>query len=199
MTLDELKQIMPHCPDDWASALLEAMPHWDISTPAREAAFIAQFAVETNEFRAVEENLNYSIAAMMRVWPHRFPTADAAAPYEHQPEKLANYVYADRNGNGPESSGDGWMYRGRGPQLTGRANYRAAGLALGRSLEEEPERVCRPEVGADVAGWFWYSNGCNELADKGDFEGVTHKINGGLTGYAQRNAYHDKAVAVLNA
>jgi putative chitinase len=197
MSPEQLKLIMPRCPDDWAQALLAVMPRWDITSPSREAAFIAQFAVETNEFTRVEENLSYSVSAMMRVWPSRFPTVESAAPYEHKPEKLANHVYADRMGNGPESTGDGWMYRGRGPQLTGRAQYRAAGVALGLPLESEPERVCRPSVGAEVAGWFWYSRTCNDLADKGEFEAITRKINGGLTGQDQRVAYFFKAKEVL--
>jgi putative chitinase len=197
MTLDQLKEIMPHCPGDWAHALLIEMPKSDVNTTIREAAFIGQFAVETNEFRSVEENLRYSVSAMMRVWPKRFPTIESAVPYEQSPEALANFVYANRMGNGHPESGDGWMYRGRGPQLTGRDNYRAAGLALNLPLEAEPERVCRPEVGSAVAGWFWYSKGCNELADKRDYEGVTRKINGGLTGYGQRIAYRDKAMSIL--
>lgn len=197
MTPQDLRQILPHCPPEWATALLEVMPRWDVNTPLREAAFLAQWAFETNEFTKTEENLSYSIAAMMRVWPKRFPSMDAAAPYEHQPEKLANYVYANRNGNGPPDSGDGWRYRGRGPQLTGRANYRAAGVAIGQPLEEEPHRVCRPMIGAEVAGWFWYGRALNDLADKQAFAAITQKINGGLTGEKEREAYYANAKKVL--
>lgn len=197
MTLADVLLIMPRCPDEWAAELLQAMPMWDITTPLREAAFLAQFAVETNEFTQLEENLNYSVGTLMHVWPARFPTEESALPYAHKPETLANFVYANRMGNGPPESGDGWMYRGRGPQLTGRANYRAADQALGLPLEAEPERLMRPSVACEVACWLFYSRGCNDLTDAQDFVGITRKINGGLIGQDQRVAYYTKAKEVL--
>lgn len=198
MTPDQFKQIMPKAPDDWTAAMIEAMPRWDISTPKRQSAFLAQLAHESVEMTHVEENLNYSAQGLMRTWPRLFPTLDAAAPFERKPEKIANYVYANRIGNGGPETGDGWMYRGRGPiQLTGRANYKACGLAIGQDLENMPEIALRPSIGSEIACWYWYSRALNDKADNDDFEGITRAINGGLIGLEDRKRYHEKAKQVL--
>jgi putative chitinase len=122
----------------WARALDEAMERFEIHTPERMAAFLAQIAHESSEFRRLVESLNYTGSRLMKVWPKRFQTLEKANEYARQPEKLANYVYAKRLGNGDVASGDGWRYRGRGLiQLTGRANYQTAGRALSRPFEIE--------------------------------------------------------------
>ena len=133
LTASQLAIIMPSCPDpeNWAQALNTAMEKFEITTPSRMAAFLAQLAHESGQLTRLTENLNYSAKRLTQVWPNRFQTLEKAAPYEKKPEKLANYIYAKRLGNGDEASGDGWSYRGRGPiQLTGRGNYRAAGQGL---------------------------------------------------------------------
>ena len=112
--------------------LAGALARFGIETPRRVAAFLAQCHVESAGFTALEENLMYSSAArLIQVWPSRFPNTGAATPFVRNPQRLANLVYANRNGNGPQASGDGWRYRGRSPiQLTGRDNYsRMAALA----------------------------------------------------------------------
>jgi len=198
MELSQLKLIMPKAPDDLANAIIDAMPRWDISTQKRQSAFLAQLAHESIELTHTEENLNYSANALMKTWPRLFPTMDAAAPFERQPQKIANYVYANRMGNGGPETGDGWMYRGRGPiQLTGRANYRACGTAIGQDLESFPEILGRPYIGAEVSCWYWYSRALNDKADNDDFIGITKSINGGLNGYDDRYKYFEKAKAVL--
>ncbi len=191
--------------DVWCPALNAAMRRFEINSTARAAAFLAQVAHESNELRHLVENLSYSAPRLLQVWPRRFPTLETALPYERQPETLANYVYANRLGNGDEASGDGWRFRGRGLlQITGRDNYRAAGLALALTLESEPEQVETPAVAALVAAQFWQSHGLNELADERDgvdadanFETMTVRINGGRVGLDARRAYWEKAKTAL--
>ena len=108
-------------PDAWAGPLNAAMERFEINTPPRVAAFLAQVAHESGELARLVENLNYTAARLVAVWPTKFPTVEAAQPYERNPERLANRVYAKRLGNGDTASGDGWRFRGRGLiQLTGR-------------------------------------------------------------------------------
>lgn len=142
ITSAELLRIMPKCadPDGWVDPLNQAMARFRIDTPARVAAFLAQIAQESGQLNKLVENLNYSAKRLMEVWPNRFPDMDKANRYANNPEKLANYVYASRLGNGNEASGDGWAYRGRGLiQITGRGNYRSVASALGLPLEAQPE------------------------------------------------------------
>jgi putative chitinase len=187
--------------DTWLSALDGAMDQFAVSSPPRAAAFLAQIAHESNQCRATVENLNYSAAALMRTWPKRFPSASAAAAFERNPRKIANSVYANRMGNGPTSSGDGWRFRGRGLiQLTGRSNYAAVSAALGVDFIADPDALVRPDFAARSAAWFWKSRGLNELADdktddddSEDFRQITKVINGGLTGLSDRLRYWDAA------
>jgi putative chitinase len=183
----------------WHDSVDEVMALNDISTPRRMAAFLAQTGHETQSLSALEENLNYSAQRLCAVWPHRFPSIEAAHYYEHAPERLANLVYADRMGNGPYESGDGWRYRGRGlTMLTGRAMYAACGQATGLPLLFQPELVAQPNEGAQAAGWFWVQHGCNALADADDFAGITRAINGGTEGAEQRLARYEKALEVFS-
>lgn len=164
----------------FAAVLPAVLGRFNIDTPRRAGTFLAQCAVESGNFTRLSENLVYSTPErLMRVWPRRFRDRASALPYVRRPERLANAVYARRLGNGPEESGDGWAYRGRGLiQLTGRVNYRQAADALARPYVEEPELVAGACDAALTAAWFWYMNGCNALADKGDVDGTTRKING---------------------
>ena len=110
-------------PAQWFDALNEILPDYEIDTVKRVAAFVAQCAHESAEFTALQENLNYRAESLSKIWPKKFPAA-IAAQYARRPEAIANRAYADRMGNGPEASGDGWRYRGRGLiQLTGRAIF----------------------------------------------------------------------------
>jgi len=207
LTSEQLAAIMPACPDPngWTAVLNAAMTQFDITTTPRMAAFLAQLANESGQLKRLVENLNYSAQRLMAVWPTRFPTLDKAKLYERNPEKLANYVYAKRLGNGDETSGDGWRYRGRGViQLTGRGNYLAAAQAIGQPLVEQPELLEQPGPAALSAAWFWKSHGLNELADDQnddndleDFKTITKRINGGTVGLQDRLAFWDKAKTVL--
>lgn len=180
----------------WLPAVQAACDRFEINNPNRVAAFLAQCGHESGGFTRLLENLNYSAEALMRVWPSRFPTMEVAMRYHRQPEKIANNVYGNRMGNGPESSGDGWRYRGRGlKQLTGKSNYTACSKGLGKDLVAEPELLLTPEFAALSAGWFWKANNCSPLADAREFELLTKRINGGLIGLADRKTRYEKALA----
>lgn len=198
MLADQILDLAPRCSPGWAVSLAEQMPQWHITGRDRVCAFLAQCAHESAGFTRFEENLNYSAEALMRTWPSRFPSLQVAAPYARQPERIANHVYANRLGNGNEASGDGWKYRGRGAiQITGRANYRKAGEGVGFALEAHPADAALPAQGARVACWYWHFSGLNELADDGDFEGITRRINGGLIGLADRRTWLDRARTII--
>ncbi|MEO8451336.1 MAG: glycoside hydrolase family 19 protein [Gemmatimonadota bacterium] len=191
----------------WVPALNTAMTAFGITSPPRIAAFLAQIAPESAELRRLVEALSYSANRLQAVWPGRFPSLESARPFERQPEKLANCVYAKRLGNADTPSGDGWRFRGRGLlQITGRGNYRACGTALELPLEGNPERLETPEVAALAAAQFWHSRGLNELADDQnddnddtDFVSITIAINGGRVGLAQRRAYWERAKQALGS
>lgn len=160
-----------------APALSEACARFGIDTGPRIAGFLAQCAHESCRFRAVEENLRYSAAALQKVWPKRFDAATAAA-YAKQPERIANRAYANRIGNGNEASGDGWRFHGRGfIQLTGRANYKAFSLAIGEDMVSHPEKVAEPKYAALSAAWFWSTHGLNAIADRVDGDELAKAMN----------------------
>ncbi len=161
--------------------LNDAMARFEINTPPREAAFLAQLAHESGQLRTLVENLNYGAPGLLATFKKYF-TPDQAKAYERQPEKIANRVYANRIGNGDEASGDGWRYRGRGPiQLTGRENYRKCGAAIGIDIEANPDLVQQPAGGALAAAWFWSVNKLNALADASTVKScgaISAKVNG---------------------
>lgn len=175
----------------FAEPLEAAMALHDILTPRRKAAFIAQAMLESARFTRMEENLFYTTPARIAaVWPSRFKNPTDATPYARDPKKLANKVYAERNGNGDEDSGDGWRYRGRGIfQLTGRSNYAKASNGLGRNYLAAPETVALPTDACLTAAWYWRSNGCNEAVDAGNFDATTRKINGPAMLHAAERTY----------
>ncbi|MCU0696659.1 MAG: LysM peptidoglycan-binding domain-containing protein [Myxococcaceae bacterium] len=171
ITADELRRVMPNLSPELAQRYLpylnSAMNEAGITTPARRSAFLAQLAHESGELRYMEE------------------IASGAA-------------YEGRRDLGNTQPGDGRRYKGRGPiQLTGRANYRAAGEALGIDLERNPERAADPDVAFRIATWYWQSRGLNGLADQGNFREITRRINGGYNGMADRQRYYERAQQVF--
>lgn len=181
--------------------LAPALNRFGISNPVRVAAFLAQCHVESQGFTRLEENLMYTTSARIaRVWPSRFPTPADAAPYVRNPERLANRVYAGRIGNGPQASGDGWRFRGRGlKQLTGRANYHRAADALGLPYLADPDLVSELEHAILTAAWFWHENGCNALADAGQIDAITRRVNGpAMLEAPQRRKRTSKAVRAFS-
>lgn len=180
----------------FCAELNAAMLRYKIDTPARTAHFLAQIVVESGNFSRLEENLSYSAERLCAVWPSRFKTVAEAAPFARNPEALANNVYAGRLGN--TKQGDGWKYRGRGlKKLTGRNNYAAYYRDTGVDVVTRPEFLLEPLQAAYSAGWFWKTNECNKLADVGDVRGLTLRINGGLTGLADREAATKRALSAL--
>ena len=180
----------------WIQPLEDTFEKYEINTPERQAAFIGQCAHESGNFKTLEENLHYSAAALMRVWPSRFPDSAVADKYANNPEAIANKVYGGRMGN--LQDGDGWKFHGRGLiQLTGRENYANCGSGVGVDLIDNPDLLLTPKYAALSAGWFWNKKGLNSLADSGDIETMTKRINGGLIGLIDRKAKIAKAEQVL--
>lgn len=192
-------------------ALNRAMARYDISTPARQAAFLAQVGHESGQLRSLSESLHYKDAERVaQLFKYGFDLnhngrvdpaeVEFARGYLRNSEKLANRVYGGRYGNGPEASGDGYKYRARGLiGITFRDNYRLCGKALGVPLIEQPELLEQPEYAALSAAWFWWDRGLNELADAGLFDSITRKINGGGNGVAERRALWATAKETLCA
>jgi putative chitinase len=191
--------------DQWHAALMEVLPKYGIDNPRRIAHFISQCAHESNNFRTLEENLNYSEDALTRVFPRYFGAAPkrSAKEYARNPEKIANYVYMDefrsaqgRMGN--VNPGDGWLFRGRGlKQLTGRNNYTAFGKAVGMTAEEAAVYVATEKGAIESACWFWDTNKLNAIADSDDVVRMTKRINGGDIGLADRQQRYTRAMQVL--
>jgi putative chitinase len=166
--------------------------------PARLAGFLAQVAHESGDFNFVKENLNYSAKGLMGTFKKYFPTEELANQYAKQPAKIANRVYANRMGNGPEESGDGYKFCGRGLiQLTGKQNYTKFAADLGISIDETVAYLETPNGAVSSAGWFWDNNNLNQYCDKGDFVTLTKRINGGTIGIEDRKHHYDIAMKYL--
>lgn len=201
LTADQLGQLIKGNAyiNEWHKALTKLLPVYGIDTPLRVAAFIAQCAHESANFIVLRENLNYRWESLRKTFPKYFPTDDLAKQYEKQPQKIANRVYASRMGNGPEASGDGWKYHGRGLiQLTGKTNYQKFADASKKSLDDVPEYLKSFDGATESACWFWKTNNLNRFADVKDMEGLTKAINGGLNGYPDRLKHYEHALKVLN-
>ena len=199
-TKDHLKAMIGKNPylDYWYSAICEICPEYDINTPTRLAAFIAQCAHESGNFRVLRENLNYKAASLMKTWPKYFPTMEIAKQYEKKPEKIANRAYANRMGNRDEASGDGWRYLGRGLiQLTGKENYQWFAASLDMDVEDLPEYMGTFEGAVQSACFFWETNSLNQWADKKDILTLTKKINGGTIGLEDRIKHFKHACEIL--
>lgn len=144
----------------------------------------ATIAIES-KFVPVEENLNYRADRLADVFKSRFPSVEAARPYARQPEKLANYVYANKGGNGDEASGDGWRYRGRGDiQVTLRDNYAEIGAGIGVDLLAHPEVLLDPVTSARAAAWYWQHHGIPTMCETGRWTDSRRAVNRGLVGLA---------------
>ena len=154
----------------------------------RVAMYLAQTLYESNYLKATAENLNYSAEGLLKTWPKRF-TAEKARAYERQPQRIANYVYANRMGNGDEASGDGWKYRGRGfIMLTGRQNYEQFNKydLCTEDVVKNPDAVAKYFLNQMASMWFWEKNNLNDISDSGDVTKVTAVINGGKLGLNTR-------------
>ena len=189
---------------EWCAALNEMLPKYGITTDKRIAGFISQCAHESSDFRVLQENLNYKEATLLKVFPRYFgPGKENAAEYAGNPQKIANYVYMDKNRSkagalGNVKENDGFAMRGKGlKQVTGRANHEAFGKTVGMTAEEAAEYLMTKKGALESALWFWGSRKLNDVADTGDVVKLTKIINGGDIGLADRQARFAKAMAAL--
>ena len=187
LKLDKLKG---HIPDAVIAQIPDTAAKFGINTPLRLAHFLAQCGHESGGFRAVQENLNYSAKGLNTIFRKYFPTEASAAAYARNPAKIASKVYGGRMGNGPESTGEGFKFRGRGYiQLTGKDNYRAFGTAIGEDMTANPDKVAT-HYPLLSAAWFFSRNGLHRMADEGATDAVvtkiTRRVNGGTIGLADR-------------
>ena len=205
LTKEQLRQLLPKNPyiDQWHGALSQLLPEYEINTPQRIAAFIAQCAHESGNFMFLKENLNYRAPTLRKLFSKYFPTDALAEEYANKPNKqeaIANRIYANRMGNGDEASGDGFRFCGRGLiQLTGRENYSWFAASLGIPVEEAAEYLQTFEGAAQSACWFWETNNLNKWADTGDIKELTRRINGGYIGLEDRIKHYEHALHVLGA
>lgn len=198
VTKELIQKIAPNAPENIVDILNIMLPKYGIDTKERIACFLGQTAHESGGFTKFTENLNYSSERLCVVWKKRFPTKASAEPYNRNPEKIANLVYCNRLGNGIESSGDGWKYRGRGCiQTTGKANYEKLSKAIGKELSECVEYCATLEGAVESSCVFWKQNNLNRFVDSNDFEGLTIAINGALLGYTERKQLRDLSLGLL--
>lgn len=200
ITPEQFKKCFPNNKEagTWSKELNTLLPRYEINTLLRIVAFFAQCGHESNGFTIVRENLNYSAGALLVIWPSRF-TPEIAKQYERKPDKIADRVYANRMGNGPEESGDGWKYRGRGLiQLTGKSNYISFAKAIGLKYEEVTSYLETKAGALESACWYWTVNRLNAIADTGDMRKMTKIINGGLNGIEDRLTKYEKIKTILS-
>ena len=186
----DISKLKGHIPDAVLAQIPDTAAKFEINTPLRLAHFLAQCGHESGGFKLVQENLNYGAKGLLGIFKKYFPTEEKAKLYERKPEKIANLVYGARMGNGPESSGDGYKFRGRGYiQLTGKDNYTAFGKSIGENIAATPDLVAT-QYPLLSAAWFFNKNGLHKLADKGATPEVvtmvTKRVNGGTIGLADR-------------
>ena len=187
MNINKLKG---HIPDAVIDQLPDTMKKFELNTSLRLAHFLAQAGHESGGFKAVNENLNYGVKGLLGIFKKYFPTETKAVSYQRKPEKIANLVYGGRMGNGPEATGDGYKFRGRGYiQLTGRDNYTAFSKAINEDLTANPDLVAT-KYPLLSAAWFFHKNGLHKIADGGATDAVvtsvTKRVNGGTIGLPDR-------------
>ena len=205
LTLNQLKQLLPRNQhvSYWHHALEQLLPDYEINTPRRMAAFIAQCAHESGGFTTLKENLNYKPMSLRKLFPKYFDTDELAQQYCSKPNKqaaIANRIYANRMGNGDEASGDGYRFSGRGLiQLTGRATWQEFADSIETSLTDLDEYMQSFEGACQSACFFWESRKLNQYADAGDIVTLTRKINGGTIGLEDRKKHYEHALHILGA
>lgn len=201
-TLEKLSKCLKHNkdPKPWFDALYEELPKYGINTVETVAGFIAQCQHESTDFTVLQENLNYSAKGLRQTFRKYFQTDAIAQQYERKKVAIANRAYANRMGNGPEESGEGWMYRGRGIiQITGKNNYIACSKFLFNDdrLVTNPDLLLEPKYAVLSACWFWDMRDLNESCIKKDIVTMTKRINGGENGIDSRRELWKNALNIL--
>lgn len=196
---------------EWAPYFAKYASEYSVNTVNRVAAFLANVMIESNYLRVLKENLSYSAQGLARTWPKRYagangkPNAKALA-IAKDPRAIANHCYANRMGNGPEESDDGWNYSGKGPiQITGKTNYMDFFRSRNMLPSTSPHLLLEKDLGTASSFWFWSRNGINEFADRGDIDGCCDKVNighkttrvGDAHGFTARKAIYDKLCLFL--
>jgi putative chitinase len=186
----DINKLKGHVPDAVIAQLPDTMAKFELNTSLRLAHFLAQAGHESGGFKAVNENLNYGAKGLLTIFKKYFPSTTKATEYERKPEKIANLVYGGRMGNGPEATGEGFKFRGRGYiQLTGKDNYKAFDAVVAESILEQPDLVAT-KYPLLSAAWFFHKNGLHKIADQGATDAVvtsvTKRVNGGTIGLADR-------------
>lgn len=200
LSREDVLAVLPrsvHVIGEFLSPLQITIDRFGIDSPELVAAFLATIGHESNHLTQLQENLNYGASGLLGTFPRYF-TPEQAAHYARHPEMIANHVYANRNGNGDEASGDGWRYRGRGAiQITGRTNYLRIGTTLGLPLIERPELLIIPINAVLSAGQFWHDHHLNAVFLESGLRQVTRVVNGGLNGWEDRLALFNIGKGVL--
>jgi putative chitinase len=200
ITENQLKILLPNNKNitEWCVSLNKILPMYGISTPKRIAMFIAQCAHESNDFSVLSENLMYRAETLLHEWPSHFPSLMIAQQYALQPEKIANRAYANRMGNGNESSGDGWKYRGRGLiQITGHDNNIKFADSLNMTVSQAIQYLLTFDGAVESGCWYWKINNINPWCDSGNVQKVTEIINGGDMGLTDRINKYNKAITIF--
>lgn len=186
---------------DWYDTIYRTLPEYGISTRLRVAGWLSQCGHESGDFRTLVENLNYGAPGLRATFGKYFPTQALAESYQRKPEMIANRVYGGRMGNGAETTGDGWKFRGRGIiQITGKDNYRNCSRTLYGDealLLETPDLLLEIDGAVRSACWYWNSRNINVDADRGDVLAMTKKINGGTHGLDDRQRRYSLCMSVL--
>jgi len=198
MNLDKLKGYLP---ETVIAQLPDTIAKFELNTPLRLAHFLAQAGHESGGFKLVNENLNYGAKGLLGIFKKYFPTEEKAKLYERKPEKIANLVYGSRMGNGAETTGEGYKFRGRGYiQLTGKDNYKAFDAVVTESIVDNPDLVAT-KYPLLSAAWFFHKNGLHKIADKGATDAVitevTKRVNGGTIGLPDRIKHFKEYYALL--
>lgn len=206
VTADTLQQILPRAQRPWLDAVAACLPNTTIDTPNEIASVVAQLAQESRELTLFEESFNYTPQAIIstfntrvkRFLPEEAERYGRTTQHAADQQAIANIAYANRMGNGPAESGDGWKYRGRGPiQITGALMYITCGRGIGQPLLSSPELLLVPAIGVAAAFWYWREKNLDNIDDDLDVRAETLAVNGGDHGLSQRQAYFDRAMQFL--
>lgn len=204
ITLEQFQAMLPTSRNAamWYNLAVELFPKYGLNTSNRIAGFMSQAGHESNDFRVVQENLNYSESGLLKTFPRYFTKATAKR-CARKPEMIANIVYDDANRTyklGNVNPGDGWKFRGRGLiQITGRWNYEKFGLSIGKTPEETVDYAESTKGAMESALWYWNANNLNRFADSDDIIGLSRAVNGGDIGLSDRIDRYNTAKKIIGS